>query len=44
MASHEPGIESDRACLGLFRRRVQAFEPHVQNLRQLETALHRHWR
>jgi hypothetical protein len=25
-------------------RRVQAFEPHVQNLRQLETALHRHWR
>ena len=25
-------------------RRVQAFEPHVQNLRQLEAALHREWR
>jgi transposase len=24
-------------------RRVQAFEPHVQNLRQLKAAWHREW-
>ncbi|CAC5361575.1 unnamed protein product [Mytilus coruscus] len=31
-------------CLACSGRRVQAAEPPVQNLRQLEAALHREWR
>ena len=37
LASHGPGYESHRVYLG------QAREPHVQNIRQLEAALHREW-
>jgi hypothetical protein len=41
--SHDPGFESHRAYLGHVRRRMQAGEPPVQNIRQLKAALHGEW-
>jgi hypothetical protein len=43
--SNEPRFESHRAyCIwDMLGRRIQAREPPVQNIRQLEAALHREW-
>jgi hypothetical protein len=43
LASHEPGFESHIAHLDMLGRRIQAREPPVQNIRQLEVALPREW-
>jgi hypothetical protein len=43
LTSHEPGFESHRTYLGHVRPSHKALEPPVQNIRQLEAALHREW-
>jgi hypothetical protein len=43
LASHEPGFESHVALWDMLGRRIQAREPPVQNIRQLQAAFHREW-
>ena len=43
MASHEPGLNPIEHIWDMVGRRIQTREPPVQNIHQLEAALHREW-
>jgi hypothetical protein len=43
LASHQPGLNPIEHIWDMLGRRIQAREPPVQNIRQLEAALHREW-